>query len=174
MALHILNRLRGAASGIGEPIIYTGICYHCKSSKSRFVDLFMFKHSTKSANIQALLGGLHLTCKRAFVPTNAQNRLPAWPPKICFCLLGQRPKPFEQPRGRGWLRIRFTNAILPCKVKTGKNCARQKTGKRRDRICPAKKRQSGHRPAMKLCTSAGQPRPNARLPQAVPPPACGW
>ena len=34
---------------------------------------------------------------RAFVYTNAQNGLPALPPEIRFCLLGQRPKPFEQP-----------------------------------------------------------------------------
>ena len=142
--------------------------------KLPFVELTRPKYSTNPTGIQPHCRAFTKVASSAFVPTNAQNRLPVWPPKICFCLLGQRPKPFEQPRGRGWLRIRFTNAILPCKVKTGKNCARQKTGKRRDRICPAKKRQSGHRPAMKLCTSAGQPRPNARLPQAVPPPACGW
>ena len=34
---------------------------------------------------------------RAFVYTNAQNGLPALPPEARFCLLGQRPKPFEQP-----------------------------------------------------------------------------
>lgn len=34
---------------------------------------------------------------RAFVYTNAQNGLPASLPKVRFCLLGLRPKPFEQP-----------------------------------------------------------------------------
>ena len=34
---------------------------------------------------------------RAFVYANAQNGLPALPPEVRFCLLGQRPKPFEQP-----------------------------------------------------------------------------
>ena len=125
-------------------------CYHCKSSKSRFVDLFMFKHSTKSANIQALLGGLHLTCKRAFVPTNAQNRLSACPPKICFCLLGQRPKPFEQPRGRGWLRVRFTNAVLPGKGKTGRSDTHQNTGERQRQTCLAKEDWRTSNQTMKL------------------------
>lgn len=31
----------------------------------------------------------------------------------CFCLLRQRPKPFEQSRGRSWPRVRFTNAVVP-------------------------------------------------------------
>lgn len=34
---------------------------------------------------------------RAFVYTNAQNGLPALPPEVRFCLLGQRPKPYDQP-----------------------------------------------------------------------------
>ena len=134
----------------------------------------MLKHSTKSANIQALLGGLYLTCKQGICSHKCKNRLPAWPPKICFCLLGQCPKPFEQPRGRGWLRVRFTNAVLPCKVKTGRSRAHQRFEKRQLPICPAKQKRSGHSPAMKLRASAGPLWSDARLPQAVPPPACGW
>ena len=30
-----------------------------------------------------------------------------------FVLVGKHPKPFEQPRCRGWLRVRFPNAIVP-------------------------------------------------------------
>lgn len=39
------------------------------------------------------------------VPGDAGNRR--------FCLLGPYPKPREQPRCRGWLRVRFTNAVVP-------------------------------------------------------------
>ncbi len=145
-----------------------------QSYKFQFVELIFSKYSTKSTGIQPHFGAFTKVASRAFVPTNAQNRLPAWPPKICFCLLGQCPKPFEQPRGRGWLRVRFTNAVLPCKVKTGRSRAHQRFEKRQLPICPAKKKRSGHSPAMKLCASAGPLWLDARLPQAVPPPTCRW
>ena len=47
--------------------------------------------------------GINLA-SRAFVYTNAQNGLPALPPEVRFCSLGQRPKPFEQPlAGAGYV-----------------------------------------------------------------------
>ena len=48
------------------------------------------------------------------------------------CLLGSYPKPREQPRDRGWLRVRFTNAVVPA--------AQEKTEPAP--LCRAKKRQS--------------------------------
>ena len=40
---------------------------------------------------------VRFSASSAFVYTNAQNGLPALPPKVRFCSLGQHPKPFEQP-----------------------------------------------------------------------------
>jgi len=91
-----------------------------------------------------------IVASSAFVPTNAQNRLSACPPKICFCLLGQRPKPFEQPRGWGWLRVRFTNAVLPGKGKTGRSDTHQNTGERQRQTCLAKEDWRTSNQTMKL------------------------
>jgi len=57
--------------------------------------------------------GVRYLASRAFVPTNAQNGLPAVTLEVHFCSLGPYPKPREQPRSRGWLRVRFPNAVVP-------------------------------------------------------------
>lgn len=46
-------------------------------------------------------------------PQRLETAAPGVAGNRSFCLLGQRPKPFEQPRGRGWLRVRFPNAVVP-------------------------------------------------------------
>ena len=41
--------------------------------------------------ISRLLRGVTIAASRAFVPINTQNRLPAYPPEICFCSLAASP-----------------------------------------------------------------------------------
>ena len=68
--------------------------------------------------------GITIVASSVFVPTKTRNR--------SFCLLGSYPKPREQPRDRGWLRVRFTTAVVPA--------AQEKTEPAP--LCRAKKRQS--------------------------------
>ena len=86
--------------------------------------------------------GITIVASSVFVPTKTRNR--------SFCLLGSYPKPREQPRGRGWLRIRFTNVVLPDKVKTGRSSTHQNTGERQHQTCPAKENWRTSNQTMKL------------------------
>ena len=69
------------------------------------------------------------------VSGNAGNR--------SFCLLGQRPKPFEQPRSRGWLRVRFTNAVVPAPQGQAGLSPLGEPEKRQTRPCWKKKNGAG-------------------------------
>jgi len=53
-----------------------------------------------------------------------------------FCLLGSYPNPREQPRGRGWLRVRFTNAIVPASQEKTEPARPWKVEKRQSQFSP--------------------------------------
>ena len=63
-----------------------------------------------------------------------------------FCLLGSYPKPREQPRSRGWLRVRFTNAIVPASQEQTETAL----------PCKVKKRQSQFSPPSSDCGKTGK------------------
>jgi len=46
--------------------------------------------------------------------------------------LGPYPNPREQPRSRGWLRVRFTNAVVPATAGTGGAFAPWRAGEAAD------------------------------------------
>ena len=62
------------------------------------------------------------------VPGVAENR--------SFCLLGSYPKPREQPRGRDWLHVRFTNAIVPASQEKTEPVRPCKVEKRQFQLLP--------------------------------------
>ena len=62
-------------------------------------------------------------------PQRLETAAPGVAGNRSFCLLGQRPKPFEQPRCRGWLRVRFPNAVVPVEQGQAGPTPLEKTGK---------------------------------------------
>ena len=60
-----------------------------------------------------------------------------------FCLLGPYPKPCEQPRCRGWLRVRFTNAVVPATQEQAGLSPLGEPEKRQTRPCWKKKNGAG-------------------------------
>ncbi|MFQ7396368.1 MAG: hypothetical protein ACLRNW_00875 [Neglectibacter sp.] len=62
-------------------------------------------------------------------PQRLETAAPGVAGNRSFCLLGQRPKPFEQPRCRGWLRVRFPNAVVPVEQGQAGPTPFEKTGK---------------------------------------------
>ena len=72
--------------------------------------------------------GITIVASSVFVPTKTRNR--------SFCLLGSYPKPREQPRSRGWLRVRFTNAIVPASQEQTETALPCKVKKRQSQFSP--------------------------------------
>ena len=79
--------------------------------------------------------GITIVASSVFVPTKTRNR--------SFCLLGSYPKPREQPRDRGWLRVRFTNAVVPATQGQAGLAPLGEPEKRQTRPCWKKKNGAG-------------------------------
>ena len=62
---------------------------------------------------------------------------------LFLCLLGPYPKPCEQPRCRGWLRVRFTNAVVPATQEQAGLSPLGEPEKRQTRPCWKKKNGAG-------------------------------
>ena len=76
-------------------------------------------------------------------PQRLETAVPGVAGNRSFCLLGPYPKPCEQPRCRGWLRVRFTNAVVPATQEQAGLSPLGEPEKRQTRPCWKKKNGAG-------------------------------
>lgn len=69
-------------------------------------------------------------------PQRLETAVPGIAGNRSFCLLGSYPKPREQPRDRGWLRVRFPNAGIPAAQEKTEPAHPCKVEKRQSQFSP--------------------------------------
>ena len=69
-------------------------------------------------------------------PQRLETAAPSVAGNRSFCLVGQRAKPFEQLHGRGWLRVREPNAVVPAEQEQARPTPFGESEKRQTRSLP--------------------------------------